>query len=86
MAFERECFARVNSHGGEEAPALEEASLSGRQAHFVDGHEAVVMEDEAMDHETLRGIIRGAYCTSADRDSEFAIRLRGCGRQGLRLR
>ena len=43
-----EGFAAGDADGGEEAPAANEAGLSGGKADSLDGQESVVMEDVAM--------------------------------------
>ena len=39
-----------NADRGEEAPAVQEAGLAGRETHRVDGQDAVIVKDEAMNH------------------------------------
>ncbi len=48
VALVGEGFAARNADGGEEAPAADEAGLSGGKADLLDGQESVVMEDVAM--------------------------------------
>jgi len=48
VAFVGEGFAAGDANRGEEAPAADEAGLSGRKADFLDGQESVVMENVEM--------------------------------------
>jgi hypothetical protein len=41
----------VDANGGEETPAIEQAGLAGRKADSFDGKNAVIVEDEMMNHE-----------------------------------
>jgi hypothetical protein len=51
VALEGEGDAVVDANGGEETPAIEQAGLAGREAHSFDGKDAVIVEDEMMNHE-----------------------------------
>jgi len=50
VAFEGEGDAFVDAHGGEKAPAAEQAALTGRKACLVDGDKAVIVKHDAVDH------------------------------------
>jgi hypothetical protein len=50
MALICETFAAVNAQSGEQAPPVDEASLTGRQADFFDRQQTIVMKDVTMDH------------------------------------
>lgn len=50
MAFVGERFAAENAQGGEDAPAAEQAGLSGREAHLLEGKQSAVMYELAMNH------------------------------------
>lgn len=48
MAFVGEGFTARDANSGEEPPAAEEASLSGGEADLLNGQQAIVVEDVAM--------------------------------------
>ena len=48
MTFEGKRNAAEDAYGGEQAPAVQKAGLPWRKAHFLNGQEAVVMENETM--------------------------------------
>jgi hypothetical protein len=48
VAFISEGFAAGDANGGEQAPAAEKAGLSGRQADLLDGEQAIVVKDVAV--------------------------------------
>ena len=50
VAFVGERFAFEDAEGREEAPAADEAGLSGRKPDLLDGKEAFVVEDVAVNH------------------------------------
>ena len=50
VAFVGEGFAAGDAHGGENAPSANEAGLTGRKADFLDGEQALVVEDERVNH------------------------------------
>jgi hypothetical protein len=48
VALVGESFTPGDADGGEETPAANEPGLPGRESHFLDGQQAVVMEDVTM--------------------------------------
>src|SRR5229473_2480319 len=57
MALVSERFALENPQRGEQSPPAQQPRLPGREAHLLDGDDAVVVEDHAVDH---RNLMRGA--------------------------
>jgi len=55
VALEGERYTFENAQSGEEAPAAQEAGLSGREADLLNREEAAVVRDVAMNHGSARG-------------------------------
>lgn len=53
VALEGKGDAFRDAEGGKEAPAVEEAGLTGREARLFDGEQTVVVKNEAMNHTIL---------------------------------
>src|ERR1700690_2469805 len=50
MALEREWNALNDSNRGEKSPSAQKARLPGRQPYFLDGQQAVIVKNNAMNH------------------------------------